>query len=515
MIRLRAGSTRLSRSVNRRVEPGHCPAAGRIRSWPHLLTIRDIDMYEFNRFYIAGQWMAPAGTGTIPVVNPATEEVIGVVGRGGLADVDRAVAAAKAAFGSWSTTSPAERCQLLEKITAILEQRLPQMAQLISEDMGAPITLSMQQQAPGAWAHFKYAAEGLKSFAFEETLGRSVVRKEPVGVCAMITPWNWPANQIACKVAAALAAGCTMVLKPSEIAPLSAHLIAEIIHEAGVPAGVFNLVDGYGPEVGEPLARHPDVDMVSITGSTRAGAAVAKAAADSIKRVTQELGGKSACVVLPGADLATAVATTAMHCFANSGQTCLAPTRLLVPKARHDEAVAIARATAAGVKVGDPKDPATYMGPLASALHFEKVQGLVSRAIAEGTQLAAGGEGRPEGLERGYFVRPTVFANVRNDALIAREEVFGPVLSIIPYEDEEDAVRIANDSPYGLAGYVCGEPAQARQVASRLRTGYVVINYAPFDLAAPFGGYKQSGNGREWGAHGFNEYLEIKSVVLS
>jgi len=472
-------------------------------------------MYEYNRFYIAGQWVAPLGADRIPVINPATEAVIGFVGRGGQGDVDRAVAAAKAAFVTWSASSADERRALLEKITTLMEQRLPQMAQMISEDMGAPITLSMQQQAPGAWAHFKYAAEALKTFSFEETVGRSLVRKEPIGVCAMITPWNWPANQIACKVAAALAAGCTMVLKPSEVAPLSAHLIAEILHEAGVPPGVFNLVDGYGPEVGEPLARHPDVDMVSITGSTRAGAAVAKAAADSIKRVTQELGGKSACVVLPEADLATAVASTAMYCFANSGQTCLAPTRLLVPRERHDEAVAIAKATADSVKVGDPRDPGTYMGPLASAMQYEKVQSLVSRAIREGTALVAGGDGRPEGLERGYFVRPTVFGNVSNAATIACEEVFGPVLSIIPYRDVEEAVRIANDSPYGLAGYVCGEAGHARQVASRLRTGYIVLNYAQFDLAAPFGGYKQSGNGREWGPHGFNEYLEIKSVVLS
>ncbi|MDB5969952.1 MAG: Aldehyde dehydrogenase [Hydrocarboniphaga sp.] len=470
-------------------------------------------MTDYTRFYIDGAWVIPFGDQQLGVVNPATEETIAQISLGNVADVDRAVAAARAAFPAWSETSIDERRQLLEKITALFGSRMQELALLVSDEMGAPITLASSHHAPGAWAHFKYAAEAMKTFVFEEQHGATLVRKEAVGVCAMITPWNWPATQITCKIAAALAAGCTMVLKPSEIAPLSAHWIADILHEAGVPAGVFNLVDGLGPEVGEALARHADVDMISITGSTRAGAAVAKAAADTIKRVTQELGGKSASIVLPEADFETAVTQTARNCFANSGQTCLAPTRLLVPHDRHEEAVAFAKALAESITVGDTKDPGTFMGPLASEMHFDKVQGLITKALGEGTRLVTGGAGKPAGLGQGYYVKPTVFAGVSNDMTIAREEVFGPVLSIIPYSDEEDAIRIANDSPYGLAGYVSGEPAHARRVAARLRTGYIVVNFNAFDMAAPFGGYKQSGNGREWGAHGFNEYLEIKSVI--
>jgi acyl-CoA reductase-like NAD-dependent aldehyde dehydrogenase len=480
----------------------------------HVLIHSEVTtMLDARKFYINGEWVDARDHAQLDVINPANETVAGQIALGTAADVDRAVAAAKAAFPQWSTTTPAQRQHYLQRITELLEARLEDMGAVISSEMGAPIVLAVQQQARGALLHFQFAAEAIKTFSFEEKHGGSTVRREAVGVCALITPWNWPANQVACKVAAALAAGCTMILKPSEIAPLSAHLLAELIAEAGVPAGVFNLVDGLGPDVGEALARHADVDMVSITGSTRAGAIVAKAAADTIKRVSQELGGKSACIVLDDADFPKAIATAAMYCFNNSGQTCLAPTRLLVPKARHDEAAAILKATAESVVVGDTQDPKTFMGPLASAGHFDRVQSLIARAIEDGTELLTGGTGRPAGLDQGYFVKPTVFVNVSNAAMIAREEVFGPVLAVIPYEDDADAVRIANDSPYGLAGYVCGEPDHARAIANQMRTGYIVVNFAPYDLNTPFGGYKQSGNGREWGAHGFNEYLEIKSIV--
>jgi aldehyde dehydrogenase (NAD+) len=373
--------------------------------------------------------------------------------------------------------------------------------------------LAKGAQAPAGVGHLKQALEVLKTYTFMQNRGAIRIIREPIGVCGFITPWNWPINQITCKVAPALAAGCTMVLKPSEIAPLNAILVAEVLHDAGVPRGVFNLVNGDGPTVGAAIAAHPGVDMVSFTGSTRAGIQVAKAAADSVKRVAQELGGKSANIILDDVDLKAAVESGVQRCFTNSGQSCSAPTRMLVPRARHAEAVAIAKAAAERVIVGDPNQKGS-LGPIANRAQFEKVQRLIETGIREGADLVTGGPGRPQGLEKGYYVRPTVFANVRNDMTIAREEIFGPVLSILPYEDENDAVQIANDTVYGLSGYVSsGDTQRALRVAARLRTGNVHVNGAPVDYSAPFGGYKQSGNGREWGEFGFEEFLEVKAVM--
>lgn len=473
-------------------------------------------MYSYKKFYIDGAWRDPVGTvRALDVINPATEQPMGCIALAANADIDMAVAAARRAFETFSLTSRDERVALLGRIVAVFQRRYEEMAQIISAEMGCPITLSREQQTGGALAHFAFTMKCLKTFEFDRQLGNTLVTKEPVGVCGMITPWNWPVNQIACKVAAALAAGCTMVLKPSEIAPISAALLADILHEAGVPAGVFNLVNGLGPEVGEALARHPGVDMISITGSTRAGAAVAQAAAETIKRVTQELGGKSANIILDDADLDAAVKRCVQLCMSNSGQTCLAPTRLLVPASRHDEAVAIASAAIESMRVGAPADPATAIGPLVSQMQFDKVQGLIGVAIDEGAVLACGGLGKPAGLDTGYYARPTLFAGVKPSMRIAREEVFGPVLVVIPYRDEADAIRIANDSEYGLAGYVSSASVErATVVARRMRTGYVVINQANYDLKAPFGGYKKSGNGREWGEYGVEDFLEIKSIVF-
>jgi aldehyde dehydrogenase (NAD+) len=469
---------------------------------------------ESLNFYIDGRWVPPAQPKTLDVINPATEEPIGRISLGGAADVDRAVAAARRAFETYSRTSREERIALLERVMGAYQARLGDLAETISQEMGAPMWLAKAAQAPSGLAHLAQALEVLRSYAFVENKGTTRILKEPVGVCGFITPWNWPVNQIMCKVAPALAAGCTMVLKPSEIAPLSGIIVAEILHEAGVPPGVFNLVNGDGATVGAALAAHPDVDMVSFTGSTRAGVQVAKAAADSVKRVAQELGGKSANIILDDADLKRAVQGGVRSCFTNSGQSCNAPTRMLVPRSRHAEAVGIAKAAAEAVKVGDPHTEGTTIGPVVSGAQFEKIQRLIEAGIKEGAELVTGGLGRPDGLERGYYVRPTIFANVRNDMTIAREEVFGPVLAILPYGDEEEAIRIANDTPYGLAGYVAsGDPERALRVASRLRAGNVHLNGAGPDFAAPFGGYKQSGNGREWGEHGFEEFLEVKAVM--
>jgi aldehyde dehydrogenase (NAD+) len=394
------------------------------------------------------------------------------------------------------------------------QARLDDLAETISAEMGAPMWLAKAAQAPSGLAHLAQALEVLRSYTFVENKGTTRILREPVGVCGFITPWNWPVNQIMCKVAPALAAGCTMVLKPSEVAPLSGIVVAEILDAAGVPPGVFNLVNGDGPTVGTAISSHPGIDMVSFTGSTRAGVQVAKTAADTVKRVAQELGGKSANIILDDADLQRAVQGGVRTCFTNSGQSCNAPTRMLVPRARHAEAVAIAKAAAEGVKVGSPKTDGTTIGPVVSKVQFDKIQGLIERGVKEGAELVTGGPGRPEGLSKGYYVRPTVFANVRNDMTIAREEIFGPVLAILPYDDEEDAIRIANDTPYGLSGYVAsGNPERALRVGSRLRTGNVHLNGAGPDFAAPFGGYKQSGNGREWGEFGFEEFLEVKAVM--
>lgn len=471
-------------------------------------------MYDFRRFFIDGAWTAPSGRRELDVINPATEEPIGQILLGTAEDVDAAVAAARTAFASFAETSPEERIALLENIISVYRRRIDEVARAISDEMGAPMKFARHAQAASGLEHLTTTLAVLKEFEFEETLGSTLIRREPIGVCALITPWNWPINQISCKVAPALAAGCTMVLKPSEVAPLSAHVFAEILEEAGVPQGVFNLVDGDGPTVGEALARHPDVDMVSFTGSTRAGILVAKVAADTVKRVTQELGGKSANIILEDADLNAAVKKGVLSMMSNTGQSCNAPSRMLVPETLYEQAVEIAKSVVSKVVVGDPKADGVTMGPLANKAQFEKVQRLIRKGIEEGATLVAGGPGRPEGLDKGYFVRPTIFANVNNSMTIAREEIFGPVLVMIPYRDVEEAIRIANDTVYGLSGYVySGDIEQARRVARRLRTGMVHLNGAPTDPRAPFGGYKQSGNGREWGREGLKEFLEIKAVM--
>jgi aldehyde dehydrogenase (NAD+) len=427
--------------------------------------------------------------------------------------VDKAVKAARKAFETFSETTREERLDLLNRIIAAYQAHYDEMVETISQEMGAPVWLSRAAQAAAGMGHFFEMTRVLQEFKFEEQRGSTLMRKEPIGVCGLITPWNWPVNQIACKVAPALAAGCTMVLKPSEIAPLSGYLFAQILDEAGVPAGVFNLVNGDGPTVGAAISSHPGVDMVSFTGSTRAGVAVATAAAPTVKRVTQELGGKSANIILDDADVAAAVTAGVQACVMNTGQSCNAPTRMLVPRAKMGEAIAAARAAAEAVKVGDPFTDGVTIGPVANANQFTKVRGLIQKGIDEGAELVAGGPDRPAGITRGYFVRPTVFANVRNDMTIAREEVFGPVLAIIPYDSEAEAIQIANDTPYGLSGYVqSGDIERARKVAKKIRSGNVHVNGAQPDFGAAFGGYKQSGNGREWGEAGLQEFLELKAV---
>jgi aldehyde dehydrogenase (NAD+) len=471
-------------------------------------------MADHLQFYIDGQWVQPSGSRTEDVINPATEQLIGRIAMGEKADVDRAVAAARKAFETFSQTSREERVALLEKIIALYKERIPQFAAAVSQEMGAPIKLANAAQAPSGLGHFMATLRVLKSYEFEEDLGTSRVIREPIGVVGMITPWNWPLNQIACKVAPALAAGCTMVLKPSEVSPINAILFAQLMHDAGVPAGVFNLVNGDGPTVGAALSSHPDVDMMSFTGSTRAGIEVARAAAGTVKRVAQELGGKSANIILDDADFEKVIKRDMFGMCVNSGQSCNAGSRMLVPKARMDEAAAIAKAAAERVKVGDPASEETAMGPVVSKAHWGKVQGLIQKGIDEGAKLATGGPGLPDGLSAGYFVKPTVFSHVTNDMTIAREEIFGPVIVIIGYENEDDAVRIANDTVYGLSGYISSaDPERAKRVARRLRTGNVHLNGAPVDSNAPFGGYKQSGNGREWGRFGFEDYLEVKAIM--
>jgi len=472
-------------------------------------------MTEHLDFYIDGRWVPPAAAGkTLDVIDPATEQPVAKISAGTPADVDRAVAAARRAFDSYSRSSREDRVALLKRIIAAYQKRMDDIADTISREMGAPMSLARAAQAPAGLAHLKQTLAVLEDFPFVEVKGTTRILREPVGVCGLITPWNWPMNQIMCKVAPALAAGCTMILKPSEIAPLSGILTAEVLHEAGLPPGVFNLVNGEGPVVGAAMAAHPGIDMMSFTGSTRAGTQVAKAAADTVKRVAQELGGKSANIILDDADFGRTVKHGVRACFNNSGQSCNAPTRMLVPRSRLDEAVAIAKATAEAVVTGDPRAEGTTIGPVTGKAQFEKIQRLIQQGIAEGAELVAGGPGRPPGLDKGFYVKPTVFSNVRNDMTIAREEIFGPVLCIIPYTDDEEAIRIANDTPYGLSGYVSsGDPARAFRVASRLRTGNVHLNGATVDYSAPFGGYKQSGNGREWGEFGFEEFLEVKAVM--
>ena len=470
-------------------------------------------MRENRQFYINGEWVDPVSPNSFDVINPATEEVCGHISMGSEADVDKAVAAAKAAFQTFSRTSTQERIELLESCIAVYKKYYLDIADAIREEMGAPHTLATTAQAYTGQGHLEEALRVLRAFEFEEDLGEHRIFKEPIGVCGLITPWNWPINQISCKVAPALAVGCTMVLKPSEVAPLSAYLFAQVMHEAGVPAGVFNMVNGDGPVVGTALSKHPDVSMMSFTGSTRAGSLVAQNAAPTVKRVTQELGGKSPNIILDDADLETAVAGGVRHMYTNTGQSCNAPSRMLVPAAKLAEAEAIAAKVTESVVIGDPTAETTTMGPVVSEVQFNKIQGLIEQGIKEGAKVVIGGLGRPEGLDKGYFVRPTIFSQANNEMTVAREEIFGPVLTMIPYDTEEEAIRIANDTPYGLAGYVqSGDLDHAREVASRIRAGNVHINGASGGFNVPFGGFKQSGNGREWGSHGFTDFLEIKAV---
>ena len=470
-------------------------------------------MRDYTKFYINGSWVEPSETNTLGVENPATLEQCATISIGNNADVDNAVAAAKAAFETFSQTSVEERAALLDKIAEIYMSRIGEIAEAIREEMGAPISLASTAQAYAGLAHITEAAKILRNFSFSEDLGAHRVVKEPIGVCGLITPWNWPMNQVTCKVAPALAVGCTMVLKPSEVAPLSSYIFTEIMHEAGVPAGVYNMVNGDGPGVGTALSKHPDVDMMSFTGSTRAGSLVAQNAAPTVKRVTQELGGKSPNIVLDDADLEAAVTRGVLHMYNNTGQSCNAPSRMLVPRGRLGEAEQIAAAVSQTVVVGDTADKDTTMGPVVSKGQWDKIQGLIQKGIDEGAKLVCGGTGLPDGIEAGHYVRPTVFSEANNEMTISREEIFGPVLTMIPYDSEEEAIRIANDTPYGLAGYVqSGDMDHARAVASKIRAGNIHINGASGGPDIPFGGYKQSGNGREWGAHGFTDYLEIKAI---
>jgi aldehyde dehydrogenase (NAD+) len=471
-------------------------------------------MINALKFYIDGAWVEPSGTARLPVIDPCTEEAFAEVAMGTPADIDRAVAAAKHAFTSFSQTTPTERLALIRRILEIFFERHDEMGETISRELGAPRAMAHAWQAGIGRRHLDELIRTCETFAWQRQKGTTLVNHEPVGVVALITPWNWPINQIVCKVAPAIAAGCTMVLKPSEVTPLNALLFAEILDAAGVPPGVFNLVNGDGPTVGAALAAHPDVDMVSFTGSTRAGVEIAKLAAPTVKRVHQELGGKSANILLDDVDFDAAVTAGVNACFNNSGQSCNAPTRMLVPEARHDEAVAIARRAAQAHRVGPAGDERTTMGPVVSGVQFERVERLIAAGIDEGAQIAAGGLGRPQGLERGYYVQPTVFANVRPAMTIAREEIFGPVLAIMPYRDEEEAIAIANDSPFGLAAYVqSADLERARRVAFRLRAGSVYLNYPSWDAGSPFGGYKQSGNGREYAEWGLEAFLEVKGIV--
>jgi len=469
---------------------------------------------EKLKFYIDGAWVDSAAPSTLGIINPATEETFAHISLGSKLDVDRAAKAARRAFATYSVTSVEQRLSWLQKIIEGFRARLPELARMMTLEMGAPITFATQRQATVALFHFEEAARVLANYKFEERMGNGIIRREPIGVCGLITPWNWPLNQVASKVAPALATGCTVVLKPSEIAPLSAMLFAEIVDDAGLPSGVFNLVNGDGPTVGEAIAAHPEIDMVSFTGSTAAGVRVAKLAADTVKRVAQELGGKSANIILADADLKTAVTEGVHACYTNGGQNCQSPTRMLVPRAQRDAAFAAARDAVDTIRLGDPLDPASTMGPLVSQAQFEKVQDLIQSGVDEGATLVAGGTGRPSELNRGYYVRPTVFGDVTPHMKIAREEIFGPVLSIMSYDTEDEAIEIANDTPFGLAGFVQSrDPVRARTVANRIRAGRVYLNGAPFDRSLPFGGYKQSGNGREFGVFGFEEYLEVKAIL--
>ena len=471
-------------------------------------------MSNHLKFFIDGAWVDPVTARRLGVVNPSTEEQFAEISLGSAADVEKAAAAAKRAFAVFSMTDKAERLDLLHRVVASYDRRSKDLALAVSQEMGAPLQFALDSQVGAGRAHLAKIIEVLAGYDFEKTRGVSRVVREPIGVVGLITPWNWPLNQIAAKIGPALAAGCTMVFKPSELAPLNAIILAEVLADAGVPKGVFNLVNGDGPTVGEAIARHPDIDMVSFTGSTRAGVLVAKAAADTVKRVHQELGGKSANILFPDVDLAMAVTKGVAGCFGNSGQSCNAPTRMFVPRDRHDEAAAIAKAAAEKIVVGPADAPGTKMGPVISRQQYDKIQHLIESGIAEGATLVTGGPGRPKGLNRGHFVQPTVFANVTPQMRIAREEIFGPVLSILPYDDLEEAITEANDTVYGLAAYLQSKDrTKAQAVARRMRAGLVYINYPAWDPGMPFGGYKQSGNGREYGVYGLEEFTEIKGIV--
>ena len=471
-------------------------------------------MKDLTKFYINGQWVNPLVARDLAVENPATEETIATISLGAAADVDAAVAAAKAAFPGYSRVTVEERISLMENLLKIYMDRYDEMSMAISTEMGAPISFASAAQADCGRGHINAAIEALKKFEFERQVGSTRIVKEPIGVCGFITPWNWPINQISCKVAPALATGCTMVLKPSEIAPISGYLFTEMMDQAGFPAGVYNMVNGDGPGVGAVISSHPDVDMVSFTGSTRAGILVAKAASETVKRVTQELGGKYPNIIFEDADLETAVSSGVAHMMGNTGQSCNAPSRMLVHSSVYDKAVEIAKQTAAQVAVDDPKKEGGHLGPLSSRVQFDKVQGLIEKGIEEGAELVAGGPGKPGGFATGYFVKPTVFAGVNNQMTIAQEEIFGPVLTMIPFDTEEQAIEIANDTPYGLAAYFStSDKERANRVAGQLRAGMISLNSASQDYAAPFGGYKQSGNGREWGEYGFDDFLEIKGIT--
>jgi aldehyde dehydrogenase (NAD+) len=467
-----------------------------------------------DKFYIDGAWVSPLKPATLDVINPATEKAYTKISLGSSPDVDRAIAAAKTAFPSFSRTTREQRLALLRRILELYNARYNEIADAVTDEMGAPTKFAREAQAWAGQVHLEATIKAAEDIEFSAQRGTTRIVREAIGVVGLITPWNWPLNQIVCKVAPAIAAGCTMVLKPSEIAPISGIIFAEIMHDAGVPKGVFNLVNGDGPTVGQYLSGHPDIAMMSFTGSTRAGIIVAKTAAETVKRVAQELGGKSANIILADADLQDAVSRGAAACFSNTGQSCDAPTRMFVPAARHAEALAIAKAVALSHSVGDPRATDTVLGPVVSQIQFDKIQRLIQAGIDEGATLVVGGVGRPEGIKTGYYVRPTVFGNVKHEMTISREEIFGPVLSILPYETEQEAIDKANDSVYGLAAYIAsGNLEHARAVASELRAGTVNINYPDWDTHAPFGGYKQSGNGKEYADWGIYEFLETKGIV--
>ena len=470
--------------------------------------------HNTGQFYINGRWQSPAQATMLAVINPATEEVIAEVAQGSSPDVDRAVAAARAAMPGWAATPVTDRARILGKLHELILEHQEALAQVLSLEMGAAIGFARSMQVPLAAEHVRVARDVLSTYAFQKIENGTAIVREPIGVCGLITPWNWPLYQITAKVAPAIAAGCTVVLKPSELSPLSALLFAQLVHDAGLPAGVFNLVNGGGAEVGAAMAAHPDIDMISITGSNRAGALVAQAAAPTVKRVTQELGGKSPNVFLPDADFAKAVPPGVMSALRNVGQSCSAPTRMIVPRNRLAEVEALAAATANAIVVGDPQSEDTVLGPIANEAQYKRVQAMIEAGLAQGAKLICGGPGRVDGFAKGFYTRPTVFSQVDNGMRIAQEEIFGPVLCIIPYDTLDQAVAIANDTVYGLGAHIQGQDLdQVRAVAARIRAGQVLLNYPAWNPMAPFGGYKRSGNGREYGVHGFEEYLEIKAIV--